>query len=64
MEEVAFYDFEANDISISQEENIDYEELEPIKEQIILEVKEEISLLKSEVSNQNEEENKSENLTQ
>ena len=36
MEEVAFYDFEANDISISQEENIDYEELEPIKEQIIL----------------------------
>jgi len=64
MEEVAFYDFEANDISISQEENIDYEELEPIKEQIILEVKEEISLLKSEVSNQNEEENPSENLTQ
>ena len=64
MEEVAFYYFEANDISISQEENIDYEELEPIKEQIILEVKEEISLLKSEVSNQNEEENKSENLTQ
>lgn len=49
MEEVAFYDFEANDISISQEENIDYEELQPLKEQIILEVKEEISLLKSEV---------------
>jgi hypothetical protein len=49
MEEVAFYDFEANDISNSQEENIDYEELQPLKEQIILEVKEEISLLKSEV---------------
>lgn len=57
MEEVAFYDFEANDISISQEENIDYEELQPLKEQIILEVKEEISLLKSEVWNQTEQEN-------